>query len=185
MGMEALVDEILQSAEKQADEILKNARKEARSIIRDAEAKISKLRKDWEEENDHILGDLRRKRKASAKLEASRILMNAKKELMDELFNSLLDRLEGLEKKEKEKLISKLADLVKKEIDVARVYCNKNEGRLISKYFKGASVRYFRCRGGFIAESKDSSVSVDMRYETLLDKVKKEITKEVGPMLFG
>jgi vacuolar-type H+-ATPase subunit E/Vma4 len=36
-----------------------------------------------------------------------------------------------------------------------------------------------------MAENKDGTVSVDMRYNTLIEKVKKDIIKEVGSKLFA
>ena len=185
MGLRELVDDILASAEKEAREIRRNAKKQADEIIKNTEKEISKLREEWEAENERIIEDIRRKRLASAKLEASKIVMKAKKEIMDDLMKSLLEKLANLDKKEKEKLISTLVKLAKQELQVATVYCNNDEKKLISKHFKNAKMKRLDCAGGFIAENKDGSMSVDMRYESLLEKVRREIIGEVGRKIFA
>ncbi len=184
MGLEEVVKEILTTAENKAKEIRKDAKKQAESIIKNAEMEIEELKKRWEEENRKIEGEIRKKRMASAKLEASKLLMDAKREIIQDVMDSLLKKLISMDRREKEKLIRSLAELAKEEIEVTTVYCNKQEEKIIAKYFKDAKIKHTDCEGGFIAENKDGSISVDMRYKTLIEKVRKDIIKEVGSRLF-
>ena len=184
MGLEEVVEEILNNAKQKADKIKTNAKKESRNILSNTEREIKALRQKWAAENRKLEEEIRRKRLAAAKLEASKLIMNTKKEIIEDVMKGLIERLKNLERRDKDKLVSSLARIAKSEIEVATVYCNKDELELIEKHFKGVRIKPIECEGGFIAENEDGTVSVDMRYATLLEKVKKDIIREIGSKLF-
>ncbi len=175
MSADGVVEEILSSAREKASAILRDAKKEAREIIRRAEEEAKQYEESFKAETEKILEEMEKSEIASAKLEASKIRMNAKKRIMEDFLNSVLEEITLL--KEKEDLLKSLAEKVKEEIEVGKIYCNEEEKKIIRKLFPKTKISCMMCKGGFIVESRDGEVSIDLTYETLLRNMKRKILK--------
>ena len=83
--------------------------------------------------------------------------------------------------KQREECMNKLLDKAKKDIEVAKVYCNKNDAKLV----KGFKAEPSDIIGGLIAENADGTVRVDYSFGTMLQNIKENELQKISRILFG
>ena len=181
MGLEAVKEEILSNAKLQVTALMAEARKEANRIIREAEKKIESLKEKKEAEAKRMVDMIKRQDIASAELENKKMLLEAKKQIIDSVFLETGKRLEALDYKKKEVFIKKLLEKAKKDIELNNVYCSKKD----AKFLKGSNIEAADMIGGLIAENKEKTVRVDYSFESLLQAVKENELQNVSKILFG
>ena len=108
MGLETVKEEIIRSAEKEAEGLIKNAREEAAEIIGGAKKKIEEIHEKESAEMKKSIETLKKQELASAELENKKMLLEAKKQLVEEVFSEAEKNLNKLGSKEREAYIKKL-----------------------------------------------------------------------------
>ena len=181
MGLEAVKDEIIRQAKEQEAAILAEARKEANRIMKNVYNKINELREKSEAETKKTIESIKRQALAAGELEAKKMLLEAKKQLIDGVLSEVRSSLENLDDKKKEYYIKKLLDKAKKDLDIAYVYLNKKDLKFLREYdAKPADII-----GGLIAENKEKNVRVDYSFETMLQIIKESEMQNINKILFG
>ncbi len=181
MGLEALKEEILNSAKEQANSLIAEARKEANRIMKEAEKKIEEMKEKSDIETKKMLDTIKRQELASAELENKKILLEAKKQIIESVFIEAKKRLENLDDKKRESYLKKLLEKAKNDIEIEYVYCNKKD----TKFLKGFNVEIANIIGGLIAENKERTIRVDYSFETLLQGIKENELQNINKLLFG
>lgn len=82
--------------------------------------------------------------------------------------------------KKREAYINNLLEKAKNDIEVAKVYCNKNDASMV-KGFKAESAGII---GGIIAENNDGTVRVDYSFDALLQAIKENELQNINQILF-
>ncbi|MBS3100631.1 hypothetical protein J4204_00690 [Candidatus Woesearchaeota archaeon] len=181
MGLEAVKEEVIRQAKEQETALIAEARKEANRIMREAEKKAEELREKNDAETKKIIDTIKRQELASAELENKKMLLEAKKETIENVFSEAKKRLEGMDDKKRELCIKNLIEKTRKEIEVMNIYCNKKD----AKFLKGLNVQAIDIAGGLVAENKEKTVRVDYSFETLLDGIKENELQNISKILFG
>ena len=181
MGLETVKDEIINSAKEQSNSSISEARKEANRIIKEAEKKIEGMREKSEAETKKLMDTIKRQELASAELENKKILLEAKKRIIENVFAEARKKLENLDDRGREAILKKLLEKSKNEIEVANIYCNKKD----SKFLKGFNVATIDISGGLIAENKERTIRVDYGFETMLQSIKENELQSISKALFG
>ena len=181
MGLEAVKDEILANARKQEDALLAEAKKEADKIMKEAQNSIAEFKQKTEAETKRLAEMINRQETASAELESKKLILEAKKEAMESAFDEARKIVEKLSGKKREEYMNRLLEKAKNDIEVDKVYCNKNDARLV-KGFKAESADII---GGIIAENKDGTVRVDYSFDALLQTIKENELQKISKLLFG
>ena len=181
MGLEAVKDEILNSAKEQSNSLIAEARKDASRIARETENKIESMKQKSDEEAKRIIDTIKRQELASAELENKKTLLEAKKQLIDSVFAEARKRLENLDYKKKEFYIKKLLEKVKSDIDISAVYCNKKD----SKFVKGFNAETADIIGGIMAENREKTIRVDYSFDSMLENLKETELQNINRALFG
>ena len=181
MGLETVKEEILNSAKEKANSLTAEARKEANQITREVERKAEEMREKSEAEAKRTIDLIKRQELASAELENKKMLLEAKKQIIDDVFAEAKQRIESLDDRKREAYIKKLLEKAKKDIHVAYVYLNKKD----AKYLKEHDAETASIIGGLIAENKDKTVRVDYSFETLLQSIKESELQNINKVLFG
>ncbi len=181
MGLEAVKEEVLNSAKEQSNSIIADGRKEASRLMKDAEKKIEELKSKSEAELKKSCDAIKRKEIASAELEAKKMLLDTKKQIIDSVFEEAARSLQGLDDRKREGFIKKLFEKAKKDLDVAFVYCSKND----AKFLKGVNVEPANIAGGIIAENKEKTIRVNYSFDTILQSVKETELQNISKILFG
>ncbi len=181
MGLEAVKEEILNSAKEQSNSLLAEARKEANKIMREAENKIEEMKEKNDLETKKILDMIKRQELASAELENKKMILEAKKQVIENVFSEAKKKLESLDDKKREAYVKKLLEKAKSDIEVAHVYCNKRD----IKFLKDFNAETAEIIGGLIAENKEKTIRVDYSFETLLQSIKENELQDINKMLFA
>lgn len=181
MGLETVKEEILNSAKEQSSSMLSEARKEANRILRETEKKIEEFRVKSDADAKKAMDTLKRQELASAELDNKKMLLEAKKQAIENVFYEARKKLENMDDKKRELTFRKLLDKAKSEIEIADIYCNKKD----AKSFKGLNVRPLDMIGGLIAENKEGTVRIDYSFDTMLQGIKEIELQNINKILFA
>jgi len=181
MGLEAVKEEIIRSAKQQESALIAEARKEANRIMKEAEAKIEEMKARSEAGTKKATEAMKRQAMSSAGMEGSKMLLEAKKQVIESVFSEAKKRLEAIDDKKREELMKKLLEKAKKELEVAYAYCNKKD----AKFLKGVGVETSPIIGGLIAENKEKTIRVDYSFDTLLETIKEKELQSINKLLFS
>lgn len=183
MGLEAVKKEILSDAKNEEKRIIKDAEAKAKGIIKECEAKLALLEEDFDTKTAEIVESLKKKELSSAMLDAKKIKLNKKKELIDKLMADANKKIEALPKKEVHLFFQTVFAKVHKEIKVDKVYCNESMSGIIKKdNFK--VVVDNTLGSGFVFENKDGSIRIDYAFSSSLADVLEGNLKEISAILF-
>ena len=180
MGLEAVKEEILGSAKEQSSSIIAEARKEAGRILKETEKKIEEMREKSEAGTKKMIDAIKRQELASAELESRKMILDAKKQIIENVFAEAGKRLESMDGKKTEEYMKKLLEKTKKDIEPAFFYCNKKD----AKFLKGLDVQAAGIIGGIIAENREKTIRVDYSFETMLQAIKENELQSISKILF-
>ena len=185
MALDKVVGNILETANKESAARIATAEKERATILQQADETIANKKKAQEKELEIALKRLRQQEISSAELEAKRIVLNAKKEILDRSYQETLKDLESMSETEKTKVYQTILTNAKKIISKPKVFCPKGESRLVQKDIEITSVTEMDMAPGLILESQDGTVRLDYRFNTILGAVWEKELKNVSNVLFG
>jgi V/A-type H+/Na+-transporting ATPase subunit E len=185
MALDKVIGNILESANKEAATQIATAEKERASILQQADGTIAEKKKAQEKELEIALKRLRQQEISSAELEAKRIVLNAKKEMLDRSLSETLRELESMSPADKARLYEKIMANAKNSIAKPKVFCPKGESNLVPKDSGAASVTETDMGAGLVLESQDGTIRLDYRVATTLESVWEKEMKNVSTILFG
>ncbi|ADI73165.1 H+transporting two-sector ATPase E subunit [Methanohalobium evestigatum Z-7303] len=183
MGLETVVNDIMDVAHAEAAQKKEEADTEAAQIIEDAKEKAKKIKGDRLAETEAKIERLRRQEISSANLEVKRVKLNARKEILDEVYNKAVDSVSNLSPSKNEELLKSLID--KYEQHGTRVYSNKESEEIVKKLSSLEYAGNIDCIGGIVIENSDGSVRLNYTYDTILKSVYDQSLKQISDILFG
>jgi len=190
MSLETVVEDIREQAREEAERIREEAEQEAQAIIEEAEADAEEIREQRAREADREVEQERDRTISSAKLEAKQQRLEARRETLTDVRDSVEQELATLEEGREELTAALLADAAP-EFDEGpvRVYGRADDEGLVrgllEEYdgFEWAGEQ--DCLGGVIVESDASRVRVNNTFDSLLEDVWEDSLGEVSDVLFG
>jgi V/A-type H+-transporting ATPase subunit E len=118
---------------------------------------------------------------ASAELNNKKVLLEAKKQIIDRVFSEATKKVEGLDDKKREDYINKLLEKAKSDIGVENIYCNEKDIKILKDFnVKGAGLI-----GGLIAENKEKTIRIDYSFDTMIQNIKENELQGINKILFG
>jgi V/A-type H+-transporting ATPase subunit E len=184
MALEKVVDDILESARKDANQLVASAENEKADITRQANEAVASKKSENERQLADAIRRLRQQEVSSAELEAKRVVLNAKKDVLDQTLQEAMKELAELSDSEKSKLYAKIIDAGTKVISKPKVYCPKGDSNLVPRAGV-ASVAETDMGPGLVLESKDGMILLDYKFKTIMDSVWEKELKNVSNLLFG
>jgi V/A-type H+/Na+-transporting ATPase subunit E len=184
MALDKVANEILESARQEAETRVQDAEKERARILLDSDQKIDKMRKAEEKELQETLHRMRRQELSSAELEAKKIVLNKRKELLSRTFDEMLKELSTMDPKEKSAAYKKILADGKKTIQRPKVFCPKGESDLLAGLRGCESLTETNMESGLILENADGTVRLDFRFQSILETVWDHELKKVSNILF-
>ena len=181
MGLEIVKEELIRNAKDEETSLLAEARTEADKIMKEAEKKIEEIKNKSELETKRKVDIIEKQELASAQLEKKKMLLEAKKMVIESVFTGVQKRFESLNAEKREAYMKKLLEKARSDIEVTNVYCNKKDIKLV-KEFKTEAINII---GGLIAENKDKTVRVDHSFNTMLQSIKENELQSINKILFG
>jgi len=180
MGLEVVVKDVLARGGEEADRIRQEGTDEAKGIIAGAEKTARQI---VEEKRAQIAEQIERRKNreiSSANLEVKRAILNAKKELLDRVYDKAIEILASLSESEREKIIKQLLE---SQTDSTQVFSNENDESLVKRI---SSLEYggtIPCSGGVMLENEDGTVLRDLTFDSLLKNVRDRSLKQLVQIL--
>lgn len=179
MALEELKQDILQQAKLEAKRLEEETLHELSEKDKHISDEVTRIADSHDKELQRELALAKRTKSAQTTAVAEQMVLDKKAEIIDAAFAEAKKKLKNKNKT----LLAKLFKQAQKDITVHTVYCAKKD----VSHFSGASATVKATptiEGGFIAENKDGSISVDYTYDTLLARVKDRNLHNVTEVLF-
>jgi vacuolar-type H+-ATPase subunit E/Vma4 len=176
--IEELTGTIIADARVQAARIDDEANAEVKRIQEETAKLLAAQREQLYAKAKHAQEELEQRAEAKRRLEAAQKTLLFKQQLIDDVFIAARQSLEHMPSASRGRLVRRLHDSVKRQMSIGSIIAARKDTR----YIKGS--RAGEWSGGFIAKSKDSRVTIDMRFETLLADIKARKSGEVARILF-
>ena len=183
MGLDHVKKEIIDHAEEEAKHIVGAAKEQVKKDT-DASHGIADA---FEAEVDAALKKeldaLDKRYYASMQLLSKKVLLQKKKELLEELFQEFSASLAKMPKAEKTKILQTLVDRAKKQCAIGKIYCAAQDVSIVKGFFP--AVEQKPLVGGIVAESKDGNYRFDYSFDTMLNQLQERKLQEVYALLFS
>ena len=188
MGIDRLTTSLLAEAKRQAEDIVKTAEGHLDKMLMEEKAKRAILLKKAEEDAMQLIDEQRKERIASSRLEAKRILNEAKEDAIKAVLEDLYAMLDGISKKPnykdflKRTIASALAEMNSTDLIL---HCKKEDKAVIQTLVGNAKIyEDVNAFGGFILESSDGKVRLNLTLESLFESKRDDLRKMVYQKLF-
>ncbi|MDD1771942.1 MAG: hypothetical protein LUQ09_03395 [Methanomassiliicoccales archaeon] len=185
MALDEVINNITESAQAKAGELIQESEKEKAAILKQADDKVAAKRLAQQKELEVALKRLKQQEISSAELEAKRIILNAKKDVLDKSFQVALSSLLNMDEGNKGRMYRKILDGGKTVIKTPKVYCPRGESKLISGIAGLGSIVETDMEAGLVLEDASGKVRLDYRFRILLESVWDKELKNVSNILFG
>jgi len=182
MGLESVVEDVLGRGRSEVEEIRHAALAERDRILQNARAEGAKLLEIREQEARQAAGRLRVQALARAELEGKKIVLSAEKELLDEVYTKVLEKLVVLE--DGAAILQSLLKANAGDWRTGKVYCNEKDANAVRAVVGTSFGGTIDCVGGIVIESGDGTHRIDLRYETLLADLWRDSIREVAEVLW-
>ena len=183
--MNKVVDDILKKGEEKKQEILRAGAKERDDQLVLADKKIEEERSREEKKNKTAIAQMEQQELSSAELESKRIALAAQRTVMDDMKKQVLEDIGRLPPEKKKAIYSKLVSRAKNELGDSSVYFNKADRSLLQLPSGMGVGGPIDCVGGLVFESKDKSIRLDYRFESMLEDLWNRKMLEIFVRLFG
>src|SRR5674476_1175529 len=155
MGLEVVVKDVLTRGEEEANRIRQEGIDEANAIVVGAEKTAHQIREEKREQTTEQIERRKNREISSANLEVKRAILNAKKDLLDRVYNEAIEKLATLPESEREEIIKKLLE---SQRIPPRFFAKKTDwcvGKKIPTWKEGGPLR---CGGGVCWKNEDARV---------------------------
>lgn len=183
MPLEPIIEEIIRKGHQQVAEIKSSAEEEAERIILEAKERSKEILRKARDEAEKEAERLRRQEISSINLEMKKEELNRKREVVEKVYEKLVERVSNLDSGEREKLLKKL--LEKYEGQDYVVYSSKRDEELVRKLTKLEYAGNVECIGGVVLESRDGEYRINLTFDTILQEVYESRMKDIYEKLFG
>jgi V/A-type H+-transporting ATPase subunit E len=191
MGLDAVVAEIREKGRSEAEAIKKEADTKKVEILNVAQLKTEEVKAVAREEAGKSVSHIISQEEAAAQLIVKRQILNAQKELMDDVYRKSLETITGMPESFHKKAISSLLKKASTEISKGSVSCCARDEKALKEVLSGSEFSAYSfgsiigIDGGIIVESIDGQLQVDFSYRTFMSQVWESGLKDASDILFA
>ncbi len=183
MGLEAIVEEIKAKGKKEAERINTEADKEVSKLIAEAQVSAARIKSAREEALRKEIDRMRQQELSSANLEVKKAILNARKEILDEVIEAARNSIARIPAEKNQKI---LKSIIQKNYEGnSRIFGRENDTPLLKTLTKLEYAGNIDCLGGVIIENADGTQVLDFRYDIILKNVTDQSLKQISDILFG
>jgi V/A-type H+-transporting ATPase subunit E len=191
-AIENITERIKKDTSSKANQQINQAKAEADEILNQLKAELDKEKKALEMETEKVIKIQRNRAISEAKLEARKLKLAAKEEVITQAFELANERFKTLEANKIEgylgRAIKEAVSLLGTEVTVL---CNSKDSQMVSKIASGinsqisVSSEGIDILGGAIIRTKDEKAQIDATFEGVMERMKGDLRREVAQILFG
>ncbi|NLX70481.1 MAG: hypothetical protein GX024_06245 [Clostridiales bacterium] len=197
-GIEKIKQRILEEAQNEADEIIKAAQEKAQGVKEAKEAEAGRLKKQLTKENMELAREHKRRMLTAAHLEMRKKVLAAKQEIMNEVFNGVIERIQDMPDDEYREIIaSALLDLPLRG-DEEVVFSVYDEHRLdqtfldqVNELLNNQGIKgqlklapdRAQFKAGFVIRTR--GMEINNSFESVVNTLRAEMEPQVAGVLFS
>ncbi|MDD3573456.1 V-type ATP synthase subunit E family protein [Methanospirillum sp.] len=191
MGLEAVIAEIKEKGRNTSETILKEAETKKVEILNIAQQKSETIKVAAQDEVERFSSHIISQEEAAGHLAVKREFLNKQKELMDEVYQEVFQKISDMPESFHQESISSLLKKAKEEIKEGKVSCCARDEKALkavltkSEFSEFSFGQIIDIDGGIIVESEDGNLQVDFSYRTFLSQIWESGLKEASDTLFG
>jgi V/A-type H+-transporting ATPase subunit E len=183
MGLDAIVEEIKAKGKAEAYKINQETSLEVSKIIADAQASATKIKAAKEDAVKKEIERLKQQELSSANLEVKKAKLNARKEILDAVYEESKEMISKLAADKNQKILKSIIE--KNQSGNSKIYSRSKDKSIVTKMTKLEFAGEIDCIGGVVMENTDGSVVLDFKYDMILKNVSEQSLKQVSDILFG
>jgi V/A-type H+-transporting ATPase subunit E len=183
MGLETVIKDIIDIAEAKVTNINAEADVEASQIVDDAHQGAKTIMSGRMAQVESDIQRLKKQEVSSANLEVKRTMLNARKDVLDKVYERAIKEIVSMPDSRQEKLLRNILEV--HESEGSRIYSGKESEDLVKKLSSLEYAGNIGCIGGVIIENEDSTVRFDYTYDTILKRVYEQNLRQTSDILFG
>ncbi|MFC7155850.1 V-type ATP synthase subunit E [Halomarina halobia] len=190
MSLETVVEDIRDEARARAEEIRSDADERAEAIVAEAEADAEEILEERKRAVERQIDQEREQKLSSAKLQAKQARLEARRDVLSDVRESVERRVATMEEG-REELTRALLDAADEEFDAdaeKRVYGRADDEALLADiladYDNYEYAGAIECLGGVIVESEGSRIRVNNTFDSVLEDVWEDSLRDVSSHLF-
>jgi V/A-type H+-transporting ATPase subunit E len=191
MSLDTVVEDIRDEARARAEEIREESDERAEEIVAAAEEDADAIRKEAEAEAEREVAQEREQKLSGAKLEAKQARLEARRDVLADVRDTVEERIAGIEGDRREELTRALLAAAATEFegnDEVAVYGRAGDEQLltdvIADYDGFEYAGEYDCLGGVVVESESSRLRVNNTFDSTLEDVWEDNLKEISDRLF-
>lgn len=182
MSLEEVIEEIRQQGRQESEEILESAQQERERMLAEVRSKAEESRAERLRLAEERGAREEVREIARAELEARKALLQAQKEVLDEVREAAASRLRDLEGNDR--LLEGLVEHSREDLEGGLVRCNPADEAVL-KRLTGRPVRGdLEVLGGFVIETEAGDRRIDLTYDTFLDGLWEQAIRDVADILW-
>jgi V/A-type H+-transporting ATPase subunit E len=188
MPLEPVLEEIQKRGDETVKKIKEEAEKEAEKIIEEAKREAEEILKRARYEAEREGEALKKQEISAVTLEMKRLLLNKQKEIVEQVFDLLRQKVRDMDEGTRKEIIKKL--LSKNASPGMLVYSRKEDEGIVKDALKELKLDLnyagnIECIGGIILEDPKGEVRINLTFDELLNQVYEQKLAEVSKILFG
>ena len=191
MGLEAVIAEIREKARNEAETIVKEAEARKVEVLRTAQQKVEAITTSARDEMEKNVSHIISQEEAAGHLVVKRQILTKEKELMDDVYQKVLENISGMPESFHKEAITSLLKKAKLEVPVGKVSCSARDEKVLKEVIKEKEFSDYSfghiidIDGGIIVESENGLLQVDFSYRTFLNQVWESGLKDASDYLFA
>ena len=182
MSLEQMIEEIRQQGQRESEKILEAARQERERILAEVQAKGEEFRNERSRQAEEQGAREGVREMARAELDARKALLQAQKEVLDEVRDAAKDRLRALDSNER--LLKSLVEQSQGDLEGGLVRCNERDVGTLRRLTRNEVLGDLDILGGFVIESQDGHRRIDLTFDTFLDGLWEQAVRGVADILW-
>jgi V/A-type H+-transporting ATPase subunit E len=191
-AIENITERIKKDASSKANLQISQAKAEADDILNQAKTELEKEKKALELDTEKVIKIQRNRAISEAKLEARKMNLAAKEEVITKAFELANERFKTLVAQKTESYLNRaIREGVSLLGNDVIVLCNSKDSQMVSKIASGinsqigVSSEGIDILGGAIIRTKDEKAQIDVTFEGVMKRMKGDLRREVAQILFG
>ncbi|GEM_PF-3324595 len=184
MGLENIVERIVAESQAEEKRIISEAEAERQKMLGEAGKKRDEILANYRRRMEEAVVQLKQREAARTEVEVKKRLLESRKEILDYAHNAVLDHFRNLPDDVKRKYYSAMARRVVAELSGGVIRCRAGEERFFSGIPNFTVGENIDCIGGFLAESTDGSVVLDMRFDDIVSEIWEKNAGEISGIIF-
>jgi V/A-type H+-transporting ATPase subunit E len=183
MGLETVVKDILDVAQKEASQIDAEADAEVSRIIDEARQTAKKIMGESLSKAEDDIKKIRQQETSSSNLEVKREILNSRKEVLESVYMKAVGKIAVLPPSKNEELLKAIIET--QQINGSRIYSNRDSEETVKKLSTIDYAGNINCIGGVVIENEDGTIRLDYTYDLIMKNMNDQSLKQLSDILFG